>query len=68
VWGGGAGKKGGEGDGGKEVRVRNANIDKQAPITKLIRKYRSCEEDLNWAKHGFIGTVIDGGIYTAYSE
>ena len=65
---GGAGKKGGEGDGGKEVRVRNANIDKQAPITKLIRKYRSCEEDLNWAKHGFIGTVIDGAIYTAYSE
>jgi len=28
--------------------------------TKLIRKYRTHVEDLNWAICGFIGTVIDG--------
>jgi len=60
-------KKGGEGEGAKEVadRVegkvgRNANTDKLTEHTRLVRKYRSCEEDVKWATCGLIGTVTDG--------
>jgi len=55
---GGVGKKGREGVGGKEVR--KLSTDKHTSTQKLIRKYRSCDEDVNWAKCGYIGTVIDG--------
>jgi len=55
---GGAGRKEGEGEGG--VDERKASTTKQTTVTKLIRKYRTHDEDLNWAKRGFIGTVIDG--------
>ena len=38
----------------------NANTDKSTEHTRLIRKYRSCEEDVKWETSGLIGTVIDG--------
>jgi hypothetical protein len=64
---GGERKKGGEGEEGKEVSVRDkgnmgrkASTDNQSGLTRLVRKYRSTEEDLNWASRGLIGTVIDG--------
>jgi len=64
---GGTKKKGGQGEGGKEVAARvkekvgrNISTDKVTEHTRLVRKYRSCEEDVTWASHGLIGTVIDG--------
>jgi len=55
---GSAGNKVGEGDGGK--KVRKTSTTQQTTGTKLIRRYRTRVEDLNWEKRGFIGTVIDG--------
>jgi hypothetical protein len=57
---GGEGKKGGESVGLRKVGAKNVSTDKQPTSTKLIRNYRSCDEDVDWAKHGLIGTVIDG--------
>lgn len=62
---GGTGRKGSEGEGGNEGRVhgkmgRNASTDNQTTSTRIVRKYRSCEEDMRWETRGLIGTVIDG--------
>ena len=40
--------------------VRLASTDKSTLHTRLIRKYKSCEEDLKWATRGLIGTVTKG--------
>jgi hypothetical protein len=39
---------------------RNASTDKTIMCKKLVRKYKSCEEDMNWASRGLVGTVING--------
>ena len=39
---------------------RNASTEKMKMCTKLVRKYKSCEEDMNWASRGLVGTVING--------
>jgi len=60
-------QQGEDDDGGEKGAVRLegqvgrlASTDKSTLQTRLIRKYRSCEEDLKWATHGLIGTVTDG--------
>ena len=64
---GGPKKKGGEGEGGKEVKVQverkvgiNTGTYKVTEHTRLVQKYSSCEDDVAWASRGLIGTVIDG--------
>jgi len=37
-----------------------ASMDNQPAKKKLVRKYRSQEEDLKWASRGLVGTVING--------
>lgn len=43
---------------GKEGR--NASTDTMNMCTKLVRKYRSYEEDIKWATRGLVGTVTNG--------
>jgi len=56
-----------EGDGGENGAVRLeghvgrlASTDKSVLQTRLLQKYRSCEEDFKWVTRGLIGTVTDG--------
>jgi hypothetical protein len=35
-------------------------VERQPSIQKLLRMYRSCEEDLHWARNGYFATVIQG--------
>jgi len=55
-----------EGDGEKENVVsamvkgrKETETDTSAP-KKLVRCYRSCEDDINWAMIGLVGTVCNG--------
>jgi len=58
-----------EGDGEGDERVadrvigkagRKASTDMSKGQTRLVRKYRSFNEDLKWASRGLTGTVMDG--------
>jgi len=42
------------------IRYFNQNQQTHKPVKKLVRTYRSHEEDLNWAHNGVIASVING--------
>jgi len=45
---------------GKIVMQRNEQIGEQPSIQKLMRKYRSSEEDIQWARSGLTASVVRG--------
>lgn len=59
VKGGGSGSKRGE-DVVKGTVLTGVNMDKQPVAKRLVRMYRSRDEDLKWAQSGLVGTVISG--------
>jgi len=42
------------------VRGKNGTVTDKVASKKLVRCYRSCEEDLNWARRGMVGMVLHG--------
>lgn len=53
-----------EGEGGsatvKEMGRRDVGMDMDTAPKKIVRRYRPCEEDLNSAMRGLVGTVLYG--------
>lgn len=39
---------------------RNGVLETQPIAKRLVKKYRSHEEDLKWARRGMVGTVLNG--------
>lgn len=51
---------GGKEQTGKTVMNRQEKKGQQPSIHKSMRKYRSCEEDIQWARSGLTASVLDG--------
>lgn len=56
-----------EGEGGKESTVlatvkgrKESGTDISITPKKLVRRYMPCEDDLNWAMRGLVGTMSNG--------